>query len=159
MKKFIASTVFVILFTVSLFAADQNPQPSILGIKLGMKEKAVRKLLQKIGKQQKEEKKEEEEEGGEEEIWLLTGNSKYDSLIVGFDRKHLVRYVSVFAEKNKNGVRYSEIGDLKSARFEGNPSNYRYTWDMPAKGKVPRYLVIARGIDKQYLTSYSIKKL
>lgn len=158
MKKSIASAVFVLLFAAGIFAG-QSPQPSILGVKLGMKEEAVRKLLRKIGKQQKEEKKEEEEEGGEEEIWNLSGNENYDSLIVGFDAEHLVRYVSVFAGKKTSKIGYGDLGDLKTARFESNPSNYRYTWDVPSNGKNPHYLVIARGTDKQFLSSYSIKKI
>ncbi len=88
----------------------------------------------------------------------MSGNSNYDSLIVGFDKKHQVRYVSVFAGNNSSGVRYSDISDLKAARFESNPSNYRYTWDVSAKGKNPRYLVIAQGTDKQFLSSYSVKR-
>jgi hypothetical protein len=159
MKKLIASSIFVLFFATSILSAGKDPLPGVLGINLGMKEDAVRKLLQKIGKQQKEEKKEEEDEGGgEEEIWTLTKNPNYESLIVGFDKKHQVRYVSVFAGKNSGGVRYSDIGDLKAARLESNPSNYRYTWDVAAKGRTPRYLVIARGTDSQFLSSYSIKK-
>lgn len=155
MKKLIASSIFILLFSTCIFSA---PLPSILGIKLEMKEDTARKILQKMGKQQKEEKKEEEEEGGEEEIWVLNGNSNYDSLIVGFDRKHLVRYVSVFAGKKGGSVRYSSIGNVKEAKFESNSSNYRYTWNVAAKGKTPHFLVIARGTDKEFLSSYSIKK-
>jgi hypothetical protein len=111
-----------------------------------------------MGKQQKEEKKEEEEEGGEEEIWMLKNNPNYESLIVGFDRKHLVRYITVFTGKSGGKVRYTDIGNVKEAKFESNPSNYRYTWDVPAKGKTPRFLVIARGTNQDFLSSYSIKK-
>lgn len=155
MKKLIASFIVILLVSTCILAA---PLPSILGIKLGMKEEAARKLLQKIGKQQKEEKKEEEDEGGEEEIWTLTNNSNYASLIVGFDKKHLVRYVTVFAGKDGSRVRYTDIGNIKEAKFESNQSNYRYTWDVAAKRKSPRYLVIARGTDTQFLSSYSVKK-
>lgn len=155
MKKLIASSIFILLVSTCIFSA---PLPSILGIRLGMKEDAVRKLLQKMGKQQKEEKKEEEEEGGEEEIWNLTNNASYESLIVGFDRKHLVRYVTVFGKKNGSGVRYSSVGNVKEAKFESNPNNYRYTWDVAAKGSTPRFLVIARGTNQDFLSSYSIKK-
>lgn len=158
MKNLIASVVMILLFVSSAFPAAKDPAPGILGVKLGAKEKDVRKLLQKIAKQQKEEKKEEEEEGGEEEIWILTKNSNYESLIVGFDRNHLVRYVTVFAGKSSNKIPYSDIGNLKTARFESNPGNYRYTWDVSAKGKKSRYLVIARGTDPKFLSSYSIKK-
>lgn len=155
MKNLIASFIFILVFSASVFSA---PLPGILGVKLGMKEEAVRKLLQKIGKQQKEEKKEEEEEGGEEEIWILTNNPNYASLIVGFDRKHLVRYVTVFSVKKGSNVSYSAIGNVKEAKFESNPSNYRYTWDVAANGKNPRYLVIARGTDSKFLSSLSIKR-
>ncbi len=155
MKKLIASTILILLVSTCILSA---PLPGILGIKLGMKEDAVRRILGKMGKQQKEEKKEEEEEGGEEEIWKLAGNPNYESLIVGFDRQHSVRYVSVFAGKKGSNVRYSNIGSLKEAKFESNPSNYRYTWDVAAKGKTPRFLVIARGTNKDFLSSYSIKK-
>ena len=161
MKKLIASFAVVFLLTAEILAADKTPPPRVLGVKIGMKEEAVREFLRKIGKQHKEEKKEEEEEeGGEEEIWTLTNDKNYESLIVGFDRKHLVRYVSVFAGKNSSGkVLYGDIGDVKKARVESTGNNYRYTWDVAAKGKMPHYLVIARGTNSQNLSSLSIKRI
>ncbi len=155
MKKTIVVSIFILLISTCILAA---PSPSILGIKLGMKEDAVRRILQKMGTQQKEEKKEEEEEGGEEEIWKLTKNPNYQSLIVGFDRKHLVRYVTVFAREKGSGVRYSDVGNTKEAKFETTTGNYRYTWDVAAKGKIPHFIVILRGTNKDLLSSYSIKK-
>jgi hypothetical protein len=143
----------------AVFAAVKGPAPGVLGVSLGMTEEAARKLLRRLGEQKKETKKEEEEEGGEEEVWNLTRDPRYASVIVGFDRRHRVRYVTAFAREGGRRVRYGDVGDVKGARREGDGKNYRYTWEVAAKGGRPGYLAIARGADPQYLSSYSVKRV
>lgn len=143
----------LLVVSSSVLADVKEPPPSILGISLGMKEAEARKLLDKLGRLQREERK-------RQEIWSLTSDPLYASLIIAFDKKQEVRYVTVFTHEGaQKRVRYSELGDVKNARLERIGNNFKYTWDVASKGGEPRYLVVARGTDAQYLSSYSIKRV
>jgi hypothetical protein len=146
----------LLIVSSSALADVKEPPPSILGISLGMKEAAARQVLDKLGRLQKEERR-------RQEVWNLTGDPRYASLIIAFDKKQEVRYVTVFthegAASRGQRVRYSELGDVKSARLERIGNNVKYTWDVASKGGGSRYLVVARGTDAQYLSSYSIKRV
>ncbi len=50
MKKLIASSIVVLLFTTNILSVGKDPLSGILGVKQGMKEEVVRKLLRKFGK-------------------------------------------------------------------------------------------------------------
>ncbi|HKQ52472.1 MAG TPA: hypothetical protein VJT74_08895 [Pyrinomonadaceae bacterium] len=74
----------------------------------------------------------------------------FSHVIVGFDEKERVRYVTAVArEGGTSRMRYSDVASLKTARQEGDVSinNYRYVWELARRGREP-----------QYLSTYTIKK-
>lgn len=130
----------------------KDPPREILGIKLGMSEASVRERLRKVGTQQKAKRV---GSGGEQEVWALPGHKKFDYVLVRFDTKEQLWLMTVVTRRSAN-VRYSDIADTKNAKQANDGRNYSFTWKTEAKGKRVSQLVIARGSDPDYLTSYSI---
>ena len=138
-----------LLCSVQLAAAKTNPE--VLKIKLGMSVEEAHKQLKKIGKLEKEERK-------QQEIWALTNNPSYSHLIVAFDKEYKkVRFVTAKAREGGRRIRYSDVIDVKKATKENIGNNYKYVVDVPAKGKVPGYVITVRGQDAEYLTYFSIE--
>jgi hypothetical protein len=147
----VALFVLVVCFAVPSVCAKDPPR-DILGLKLGMSEEAVRERLRKIGTQQKEEREEPE---GEQEVWVFPRHKKYDYLLVRFDSRHQLWFMTVVTRRSAE-VRYGDVADTKDARQASDGRNYSFTWKTEAKGKRPGQIVVARGSDPNYLTSYSI---
>jgi hypothetical protein len=55
-----------------------------------------------------------------------------------------------------NRVRYSDIGGLEEATKATDGINYSYKWKVAATKQQHSYLIIARGNDPEFLTSYSV---
>jgi len=157
MRKLIALGLFLLLMGSSgVYAETKVPRHEVLGISLGMSEEAVRERLRKIAEQQKEEREKEGE--GEQEVWTLRHDKRFDYLIVRFDKEHRLWFMTAVVRKDHRML-YSDVADIKSARQQTDGRNYTFTWIVPSRGHVPRYAVVARGSDPQYLTSYSIYRL
>jgi hypothetical protein len=151
--KTVCLLLFLLLGATVADAMMKGPRPEVLGIKLGMKEEAARSRLRKVAHQQKEERENEGE--GEQEVWTLRKHPRFDYLIIRFTGEHRVWFVTAVPRKESR-MQYSELGDLKDARQQTDGTNYTYTWQVAARGREPGYVVVARGSDPQYLTSYSI---
>jgi hypothetical protein len=131
--------------------AAKSPDPEVLGIRLSMSQKDAHARLKGKGKLEKEERK-------RQEVWALS-DRRVSHLIVGFDADYRVRYVTAIARTVGPRIRYSEVGDLKTAEESNNQGNYKFTWRVEARAGHSAYLVVAHGHDPLHLDSYSIKRL
>lgn len=142
----------VVLLFSGIQAAPTKPSREVFGLRLGMSEEAVHQRLRKIATQQKEER--EEEEGGEQEVWILKRDARYNYLLTKFSREHSLILVTAVAHPGR--VRYSDLGETKGATVATDGINYSYKWKIPGRGKERAVLLIARGSNAEFLTSYSL---
>jgi hypothetical protein len=147
LRVFLLSTL--LLVTVQ---AAREPTREVFGLRLGMNEETVHKGMRRIATQQKEER--EEEEGGEQEVWVLKKDLRYNYLLTKFNREHRLILVTVVAHPNR--VRYSDLGETKDATVATDGINYSYKWKIPAQKDERAVLLIARGGNAEFLTSYSL---
>ncbi|HZE73338.1 MAG TPA: hypothetical protein VE135_27835 [Pyrinomonadaceae bacterium] len=117
----------------------------------------MRRKLRRIGKQQKEEKEREGEEG-EQEVWILNRHHQFDYIVTRFDRQHRLLFVTAVVRSDAR-LRYADIAGLAEARHATDGRNHTYTWNISGSGKKPGYLMVARGSDPQFITSYSLYPL
>lgn len=151
MRKLFLITLLLINFGVS--AAPRKPAAELFGLRLGMSEEVVHRKLKRVATQQKEER--EEEEGGEQEVWILKKDSRYKYLLTRFNDEHRLILVTVVAQSGQ--VRYSDLGDIKQATVATDGINYSYKWKTtPTNQKDRATLLVARGSNSDYLTSYSL---
>jgi len=150
-KLFPISLPLLLIFSGAR-AAPAKPLSEAFGLRLGMSEESVHKRMRRIATQQKEER--EEEEGGEQEVWILKKDSHYNYLLTKFSREHRLIFVTVVAHPSR--VRYSDLGETKDASVANDGMNYSYKWKIPARGKESAVLLIARGNNAEFLTSYSL---
>jgi hypothetical protein len=146
-----AVSLAILVLSLSDFAVGKQPPPQILGLRLGMSYSQARARLNEIGQFKSE------DEG--QQVWTLTHDKHYQYLIIGFDRDHTVRYVTVLARPDGQPVSYADVGNLSDATRSGADGNLRYTWKANDKKGRFEYLAIAKGKDSRYLNHYSIKRL
>ena len=159
MKNFARLSLLMFVLSLALrggTAAEPELAGDILGLRVDMPKAAVQKRLQEIGKFVRDERK-------RQEIWEVR-DERFSHVIVGFDAKETLRYVTATAREDKEAkrVKYDEVGDLEQARQAGDPAikNFNYEWRLSSEKGSGEALVIARGRDPEYLsTSYSIKRL
>lgn len=136
-------------------AASDDLKHDILGISVDMPKPAVQKRLQEIGNFVRAERK-------RQEIWEVR-DSRFSHVVVGFDVKDHVRYVTAVAREDKEAERiaYSDIGLLEQAQQAGEPAinNFNYEWRVEAKKGSVEAVAIARGRDPKFLSTYSLKRL
>lgn len=149
--KRVISVCFLIAVCVVASAAPAGLRPEIMGISLGMSRDDARARLQSLGTLEKEARK-------RQEVWSLK-DQRISHLLVGYDTNLRVRYVTALARSGGPRIRYEEIADLKDAQRTNTQGNYKFTWEVPARGGTPAYTLIAHGRDPQYLESYSVKKV
>ena len=152
MRKSLVLALLVLMFAVGSAAAAQKPTREVFGLRLGMSEEAVHERLRKIARQQKEEK--EEEEGGEQEVWILKHDAKSDYLLTRFNEEHRLILITVVAQLQQ--VRYADLASLHDASKATDGVNYSYKWKVAATKQQPAFLIIARGSEAEFLTSYSL---
>ena len=145
----------MLLAWVATGASAQEVQREILGIHLKLAKADVHKRLNELGSFVRNERK-------GQEIWQVRDPS-FSHLIVAFGKEGKLRFVTAVAREDADAKRvsYGEIGNLEKARQAGDPSikNFNYEWDLPSQNGNPRTLVIARGCDPTFLTTYSLKKV
>ncbi len=151
-SKWILSTLLLLIIFTGIQASPSKPSPEVFGLRLGMSEEAVHKRMRRIATQQKEER--EEEEGGEQEVWMLKKDSRYNYLLTKFSREHRLIFVTVVVHPSR--VRYSDLGETKDATVATDGMNYSYKWKISAQGKESAVVLIARGSNAEFLTSYSV---
>ena len=132
-------------------AAPSKPQPEIMGIVLGMSRESAQARLKSIGNLEKEARK-------RQEVWAIK-DPRVSHLLVGYDADDRVRYVTAIARADGPRIRYDEVADVKTAQRVNNQGNYKFTWEVAARRRQFGYVIMARGHDRNYLDSYSLKKL
>ncbi len=157
MVRIITACLALLLIVPMVEATSKKPRAEVLGLRLGMEEDEVRERLAKVAEQQKEERESEGE--GEQEVWLLNPKSekRLDYLVVKFDRSHRLHFIIAVARKGGR-LRYADVADLKKANrvTDGSGHNFSFTWKIAAEGGQPASVIIARGSDPKYLTSYTV---
>jgi hypothetical protein len=148
---FSMSLLFIVLVTASPVSAKKRPR-DVLGLKIGMTEEALHQRLKKIATQEKEEKEKEEE--GEQEVWSLKKDERFDYVLTRFNREHRLMLITVVARPNR--VKYRDIGESKDATVASDGRNFSYRWKVEKEGSRQGYLLIARGSNPEFLTSYSL---
>jgi len=132
-------------------AAPSKPRPEIMGIVLGMSRDSAQARLKSIGNLEKEARK-------RQEVWAIK-DPRVSHLLVGYDADDRVRYVTAIARADGPRIRYDEVADVKTAQRVNNQGNYKFTWEVAARRRQFGYVIMARGHDRNYLDSYSVKKL
>ena len=66
----------------------------------------------------------------------------------------IVERITVVAHPKR--VRYADIASLDLATKATDGINYSYKWKVPATKQQPAVIIIARGSDTRFLTSYSV---
>jgi len=154
MSKFLVAGLMLLAW-VATGASAQEVQREILGIHLKLAKADVHKRLNELGSFVRNERK-------GQEIWRVQ-DSSFSHLIVAFGKDGKLRFVTAVAREDADAkrVRYDEIGNLAKARQAGDPSikNFNYEWDVPSQNGNPRVLVIARGRDPTFLSTYSLKNM
>src|SRR5690349_19163622 len=137
--------LIVVLFAVKLWCAPKAPSPEILGIRLGMTYQQAHAKLTEIGEFKNQ------DEG--QEFCSLRSDPHYQTLIVGFDREHRVRYITVLAKPKGEPIDYSDVGNVHSATSSGQPGNLIFTWKSEEPKGHFEYQAIAKGSDPHRLLS------
>lgn len=136
-------------------ASAQEIQRQILGIHFKLAKEDVHKRLSEIGNFVRDERK-------QQEIWQVR-DASFSHLIVAFEKNGKLRFVTAVSREDAEAKRvpYGQIGNVEKARQAGDPgiNNFNYEWDLPSQEGHPRLLVIARGRDPNFLTTYSLKRL
>jgi hypothetical protein len=143
------------MLATSLVSAAE-PAREILGLRLNMSREAAQERLKAIGKFARDERK-------RQEIWEVKDNPHFSHVVVGFDARNTVRYITAVAREDGEAkrLRYDDIGSVDAAQQAGDPkiNNFHYQWMLPAAGDQPEMMVSVRGRDPELLTTYSLKRL
>ncbi len=110
------------------------PISDILGIRLDMPRDAVRTNLANLAKLEREERR-------RHEVWTLTNDPRYASLIIGYTPEWNVRFVTAVAKPDGVAVHYDDVLDVATADHRAAGATHTYTW----KTGTPPYYVIAIG--------------
>jgi len=151
MRKLIGLCILLTIFVAGARAAvAKDPPRDVLGVRPGMSENEARRRLDKIGRRQPGERM-------KHEVWEVS-DRRISHVGVRFDAKtRVVRWVTAIARADANPrLRYDDLADTARAQHKTDGTNHTYIWNVPARGKHPRYVVEALGSDPQYLTSYRL---
>jgi hypothetical protein len=125
---------------------------NVLGLRVGMSRDDVHHHLKKMGTLNREER-------GRQEVWTLSREPRFASVLVGFDTDFRLRYVTAIAREGGIPMRYSELAPTKDAQVENVSGAYtRYTWELKPVKNHAGYFLIAEGRDPEFLRSVSIKQ-
>ena len=143
----------LILLAAACSSPSREPEPEILGVRLGMSRDEARARLESIGQLEKEERR-------QQQVWRLNGDARYTHLIVAFDKGYTaVRYVTAVANEQGSRVRYGDVIDTRRARAETTPASHTYTQEVAARDGRPAFVAKAIGSDPETLKYYSVEKV
>lgn len=130
--------------------ASADLPKDILGVGVGMSKEDAEHRLREIGKFSRDDVK-------NQQLWFVRDDPHFGSLAVGYDKENRVRYVAGIA-KVKGGelMRFSQVGDVKSAKAEIVGPNHKYVWDVPAANSKPAQTIIAQGNNADYLSMLTL---
>jgi hypothetical protein len=150
------SLFLAIAFLAASLVSAAEPAREILGLRLNMTQEAAQKRLKEIGKFSRDERK-------RQEIWELKDNPHFSHVVIGFDAKNTLRYITAVAREDAGAkrLRYSDIGNVDAANQAGDPkiNNFNYEWKLRPASDSPEMLVVARGRDPELFSTYSLKRL
>jgi hypothetical protein len=133
------------MFAAALFVscASTTPMRDLQGIRLGMPRDEVRSALASTATFGRQERK-------RQEVWTLNNDPRFASLIIGYDEKWNVRFVTAVAKEDGPAVAYADVIDLQRAEHRSAGTSHTYTWTTGT----PPYSVIAIGTPErvQYLS-------
>ncbi len=148
MMKMVA--VCCLLLLAAGCATKGEPQPEILGVRLGMSRAEAHARLQAIGKLEKEERR-------QQEVWRLNDDPSYSHLMVAYNKDYTsVRYVTAVANEQGRRVPYAEVLNLGGARLESAQASRTYWQELPERSGRPAFVAKAIGTDPTYLKYYSV---
>jgi hypothetical protein len=148
----IAVAICCLLLLAPACATSVEPEPEIVGIRLGMSREEAHARLQSIGQLEKEERR-------QQEVWRLTNDPTYTHLMVAYNKDYTsVRYVTAVANEQGRRVRYADVVDLAKAREEVTPASRSYTQEVPASAGRPGFVARAIGTDPTHLKYYSVER-
>ena len=113
---------------------ERAPMSDILGIRLGMPRDTVRSSLANTARLEREERR-------RQEVWTLTADPRFASLIIGYTPDWNVRFVTAVAKPDGVPVRYEEVLDTAIANHRAAGETHTWTWSTGT----PKYYVIAIG--------------
>lgn len=114
--------------------SQRAPMSDIMGIRLDMPRDTVRSHLAGTATLEREERR-------RHEVWSLTADPRFGSLIIGYTPEWKVRFVTAVAKADGVPVRYDEVLDTATADHRTAGNTHTWTW---ATG-TPKYYVIAIG--------------
>jgi len=114
--------------------SERAPMSDIAGVRLGMSRDAVRSTLAATARLDREERR-------RQEVWTLTADPRFASLIIGYTREWNVRFVTAVAKLDGVAIRYDEVLDTATADHRAAGNTHTWTWSTGT----PRYYVIAIG--------------
>jgi hypothetical protein len=137
-----AATAMVAVLLVSCALSTQPSAPvsrrapisDILGIRLDMPRDTVRSSLAGTATLEREERR-------RQEVWTLTADPRFASLIIGYTKEWNVRFVTAVAKPDGVPVRYDEVLDTATANHRSAGDTHTWTWSTGT----PKYYVIAIG--------------
>jgi hypothetical protein len=139
-------SIVLIAVLMSVTASSVAARPAeILGLRVGMEDREARQRLMKLGKPITSIE-------SPKQTWNLR-DRRYSSLTIRYDANWRVLWVTAFARRGGQRVRYRDIGDIGQAHRGGS---YVYTWTMPVSRDGRPSAITARGPDPTYLSSISI---
>ncbi len=144
----VASLMMLVVGAARLPVVAKDPTREVLGLNLGMTEKSARSRLQKIATWQKPDRKKRLE------VWILKSDPTYNFLIVKFKESRLIFIQAVVHSTAR--VRYDDLGNLAQAVTRSDGHTHTYEWKIKPRGKKAGYLLLARGSNSEFLTSYSL---
>ena len=147
-RKPIKLTLFIVLLLTILQCSNKTGSElpkDILGVSVGMSRDDAERQLRQIGKFSRE-------EAGRQQLWLVREDGHFGSVAVGYDNENRVRYVAGIAKaKGGEPMRFSQVGDVKSAKAEIVEPSHKYVWEVPEKNGSPAHTIIAQGGSAEYL--------
>jgi hypothetical protein len=148
-RRLMIASLMILVAAGSHFAVlAKDPTREVLGLRLGMSEQSARNRLTKIATWQKPDRKKRLE------VWVLKGDPTYRFLIVKFKESQLIFVQAVVNETAH--VRYDELGSLAQAVNRSDGHTHTYEWKVKPRAKQAGYLLIARGTNSEFVTSYSL---
>ncbi|HEV7699527.1 MAG TPA: hypothetical protein VGO43_04805 [Pyrinomonadaceae bacterium] len=123
----------------------------LLGLSIGMEKSSAEARLREIAVFEKDLRK-------RQQMWRLKDDPSFSKLGVGYTDEGRIRFITAFVDKEnpKQRIKFTEVGDLSTAKSEITGPHYRYIWDRPASDGSPGYQVIVYGDQKDFVLYYTL---